>query len=145
MLAITGPNSGSNKKQLHSPIPASTFKSHPLENKMPHPETGTESTNNDMSTNSNPSNNAEAEAEVEVEVGHQKQQQEQQSYISPSDTIMSPTTKRLAEMKGRRFAYVFFSLSLPPSPPSQSCQLCPIVPPSSLGTPLIDVDPPNRR
>jgi hypothetical protein len=31
-------------------------------------------------------------------------QNQQQSYISPSDTIMSPTTKKLSEMKGKRFA-----------------------------------------
>jgi hypothetical protein len=30
-------------------------------------------------------------------------QQGKQSYISPSDTIMSPTTKKLSEIKGRRF------------------------------------------
>lgn len=27
-----------------------------------------------------------------------------QTYISPSDTIMSPTTKKLSQIKGRRFA-----------------------------------------
>ncbi|ERF69332.1 hypothetical protein EPUS_04037 [Endocarpon pusillum Z07020] len=31
-------------------------------------------------------------------------QAQPQSYISPSDTIMSPTTKKLSEMKGKRFA-----------------------------------------
>jgi hypothetical protein len=30
-------------------------------------------------------------------------QQGKQSYVSPSDTIMSPTTKKLSEIKGRRF------------------------------------------
>jgi hypothetical protein len=34
----------------------------------------------------------------------QQCQQGKQSYISPSDTIMSPTTKKLSEIKGRRFA-----------------------------------------
>jgi len=29
-----------------------------------------------------------------------------QSYISPSDTIMSPTTKKLEAIRGKRFAYV---------------------------------------
>src|SRR3954463_3925265 len=33
----------------------------------------------------------------------QQCQQGKQSYISPSDTIMSPTTKKLSEIKGRRF------------------------------------------
>jgi len=28
------------------------------------------------------------------------------TYISPSDMIMSPTTKKLSEIKGKRFAYV---------------------------------------
>ena len=32
-----------------------------------------------------------------------QQHQGKQSYISPSDTIMSPTTKKLSEIKGRRF------------------------------------------
>ena len=31
-------------------------------------------------------------------------EQKSQSYVSPSDTIMSPTTKKLSEMKGKRFA-----------------------------------------
>ena len=40
--------------------------------------------------------------------GGQQHQEEggakqQQSYISPSDNIMSPTTKKLSEIKGRRF------------------------------------------
>jgi hypothetical protein len=30
-------------------------------------------------------------------------QQGKQSYVSPSDTIMSPTTRKLSEIKGRRF------------------------------------------
>jgi hypothetical protein len=33
----------------------------------------------------------------------QQCKQGKQSYISPSDTIMSPTTKKLSEIKGRRF------------------------------------------
>jgi hypothetical protein len=33
----------------------------------------------------------------------QQYQQSKQSYVSPSDTIMSPTTKKLSEIKGRRF------------------------------------------
>jgi hypothetical protein len=35
--------------------------------------------------------------------GENVAQQGKQSYISPSDTIMSPTTKKLSEIKGRRF------------------------------------------
>ena len=31
------------------------------------------------------------------------------TYISPSDAIRSPTTKKLSEIKGKRFQYVFIS------------------------------------
>lgn len=32
------------------------------------------------------------------------------TYISPSDAIRSPTTKKLSEIKGKRFQYVYFFL-----------------------------------
>ena len=41
-----------------------------------------------------------------------------QSYISPSDTIMSPTTKKLEAIRGKRFAYV--STWFPPHPGPRS-------------------------
>jgi hypothetical protein len=43
-----------------------------------------------------------AEILMDENTGHQHQQGKQ-TYISPSDQIMSPTTKKLSELKGRRF------------------------------------------
>lgn len=37
---------------------------------------------------------------------HNQQQQQGLTYVSPSDAIRSPTTKKLSEIKGKRFQYV---------------------------------------
>lgn len=38
--------------------------------------------------------------------GQSQGQNQSQTYISPSDAIASPTTKKLSQIKGRRFMYV---------------------------------------
>jgi hypothetical protein len=42
-----------------------------------------------------------------------KDETDSQTYISPSDAIRSPTTKKLSEIKGKRFAYVTPSRAVP--------------------------------
>jgi len=48
----------------------------------------------------------------------ESESKQMQSYISPSDTIMSPTTKKLEAIRGKRFAYV--STWFPPHPGPRS-------------------------